>query len=480
MTSSTDLHIKSEESPAVIDTSEWPLLLKNYDKLNVRSSHFTPLPMGNSPYSRGIKEYMKYGVINLDKPSNPSSHEVVSWIKKILRCEKTGHSGTLDPKVTGVLLVCLDRATRLVKSQQESGKEYVCVCKLHSKPENIQQVHLVLNNFEGAIFQRPPLISAVKRQLRVRIIYETKLLDYDENRFVCVFWVRCQAGTYIRTLCEHIGLLLGTGAHMQELRRVKSGNITEYDNLCTLHDILDAQHIYDTTGDETYLRSIISPLEKILIHFPRIVIKDSAVNAICYGAKLTIPGVLRFENNIDVNTEVVIITTKGEAVALAISQMTAAVIATVDHGVVALTKRVIMDRDTYDMKWGYGNRSMEKKKLILAGLLDKYGKPNEKTPVSWLKSEGHTPKLTGEEQKVPPPASSADHTLQVESEEKVVKTETENKVQTADKEEQKTKMEIQEETKSSENITEKSTEIHVEKRKQENIERPAKKKKSKK
>lgn len=392
----SEVKIVPEKKEAVIDTSNWPLLLKNYDKLNVRSSHFTPLPMGNSPYSRCLKEYMKYGVINLDKPSNPSSHEVVSWIRKILRCEKTGHSGTLDPKVTGVLLVCLNRATRLVKSQQESGKEYVCVCKLHGKVESVQQLKVVLNNFEGAIFQRPPKISAVKRQLRVRTIYEMKLLDYDESNNLCVFWVKCQAGTYIRTLCEHIGLLLGTGAHMQELRRVKSGNMTEYDNMCTLHDILDAQYMFDTTGDESYLRRIIIPLEKILMNFPRIVIKDSAVNAICYGAKLTIPGVLRFDSNISVNTEVVIMTTKGEAVATAISQMTSAVIATVDHGVVALTKRVIMDRDTYEVKWGYGIRSMEKKKLILAGLLDKYGRPNDKTPLSWIKSEGYTPKLSGE------------------------------------------------------------------------------------
>ncbi|KNC35296.1 tRNA pseudouridine synthase [Plasmodium falciparum RAJ116] len=372
-----DYKIEPERKEAAIDTSNWPLLLKNYDKLNIRTSHFTPLPMGNSPYSRNIEEYLKYGIINLDKPSNPSSHEVVSWIRKILRCEKTGHSGTLDPKVTGVLLVCLNRANKIGKITTRIRKRVCLCCKFHSKPK------------------RPPLICAVKRQLRVRTIYDSKLLDYDETNNVCVFWVKCQAGTYIRTLCEHIGLLLGVGAHMQELRRVKSGNMTEYDNMCTLHDILDAQYIYDTTGDESYLRKIITPLEKLLINFPRIVIKDSAVNAICYGAKLTIPGVLRFDNNIDVNTEIVIMTTKGEAVALAIAQMTSTVIATVDHGVVSLTKRVIMDRDTYDVKWGFGNRSMEKKKLILAGLLDKYGKPNEKTPLSWIKSEGYAPKLIG-------------------------------------------------------------------------------------
>ena len=84
--------------------------------MNIRSCHYTPIPSGSSPLNRPIAEHLKYGVINLDKPSNPSSHEVVAWIKKILKVEKTGHSGTLDPKVTGCLIVCLNRATRLVKA----------------------------------------------------------------------------------------------------------------------------------------------------------------------------------------------------------------------------------------------------------------------------------------------------------------------------------------------------------------------------
>ncbi|CAM6005353.1 unnamed protein product [Sphagnum balticum] len=96
----------SEEGPS-IKSEDWPLLLKNYDKMNVLTTHYTPIPAGSTPLKRPLKEYLKYGVINLDKPSNPSSHEVVAWVKKILKVEKTGHSGTLDPKVTGCLIVCL-------------------------------------------------------------------------------------------------------------------------------------------------------------------------------------------------------------------------------------------------------------------------------------------------------------------------------------------------------------------------------------
>jgi len=84
--------------------------------MNIRTSHYTPIPKGSAPLSRNLEEYLKYGCINLDKPANPSSHEVVAWVKKILKVEKTGHSGTLDPKVTGCLIVCINRATRLVKA----------------------------------------------------------------------------------------------------------------------------------------------------------------------------------------------------------------------------------------------------------------------------------------------------------------------------------------------------------------------------
>ncbi|KAL2464680.1 H/ACA ribonucleoprotein complex subunit 4 [Forsythia ovata] len=381
-----DYLIKPQSYAPSIDTSQWPILLKNYDKLNVRTGHYTPIPSGYSPLKRPLPEYIKYGVMNLDKPANPSSHEVVAWVKRILRVEKTGHSGTLDPKVTGNLIVCIDRATRLVKSQQGAGKEYVCIARLHSKVPEVAKVARALETLTGAVFQRPPLISAVKRQLRIRTIYESKLLEYDADRHLVVFWISCEAGTYVRTLCVHLGLLLGVGAHMQELRRVRSGIMGEKDNMVTMHDVMDAQWVYDNYRDETYLRRVIMPLEVLLTSYKRLVVKDSAVNAICYGAKLMIPGLLRFENDIEVGEEVVLMTTKGEAIALGIAEMTTAVIATCDHGVIAKIKRVVMDRDTYPRKWGLGPRASMKKKLIVEGKLDKRGKPTENTPAEWLRN----------------------------------------------------------------------------------------------
>jgi len=330
-------------------------------------------------------------VINLDKPANPSSHEVVAWIRRILRVEKTGHSGTLDPKVTGCLIVCISRATRLVKSQQGAGKEYITVVRLHSAIESERKLAQTLEQLTGALFQRPPLISAVKRQLRVRTIYESELIEFDTERNLGIFRVSCEAGTYIRTLCVHLGLMLGVGAHMQELRRSRSGILSEKKHLVTMHDVLDAQHLYDAQKDEAYLRHVVKPLELLLTTYKRLVLKDSAVNAVCYGAKLMLPGLLRFANDIDVGEEVVLMTTKGEAVAVGIAQMTTADMANCDHGIVAKIKRVIMDRDTYPRKWGLGPKATRKKLLIKEGKLDKHGKPNENTPSDWLQPDAPKP-----------------------------------------------------------------------------------------
>jgi H/ACA ribonucleoprotein complex subunit 4 len=353
--------------------------------MNIRTNHYTPLPNGSSPLNRSIEEYVKTGCINLDKPVNPSSHEVVAWIKRILRVQKTGHSGTLDPKVSGCLIVCIDRATRLVKSQQSAGKEYVGIVRFHSPVEDAKKVAQALETLSGAVFQRPPVIAAVKRNLRIRTIYESKLIEFDTKKQLGIFWISCEAGTYVRTLCVHMGLLLGVGGIMQELRRVRSGILSEKDNMVSMHDLIDAQYAYDHFKDESYLRRVIRPLETLLISHKRIIMKDSAVNAVCYGAKILLPGVLRYDDGIEVNDQIAIVTTKGEAIALAIAQMTTAVMSTCDHGVVAKIKRVIMERDTYPRKWGLGPIASKKKTLIKDGLLDKYGKPNDKTPKDWLK-----------------------------------------------------------------------------------------------
>lgn len=198
-----------------------------------------------------------------------------------------------------------------------------------------------------------------------------------------IFWVSCEAGTYVRTLCVHLGFILGVGGHMLELRRVRSGALLEDQTMVTMHDVKDAQWQYEKYNDEAYLRRVIMPLEILLVSYKRIVVKDTSVNAICYGAQLMLPGVLRYESGIEAGKEVVLMTTKGEAIAMAIAQMTTSTIATCDHGIVCKTKRVVMDRDTYDRKWKLGPFSSKKQELKKAGKLDKHGRVQDNTPEAW-------------------------------------------------------------------------------------------------
>jgi len=170
---------------------------------------------------------------------------------------------------------------------------------------------------------------------------------------------------------------------MTELRRVRSGTNTEADSV-TMHDIKDAMYVYENHRDESYLRRVVRPLEGLLTNKKRIVMKDSSVNAICYGAKIMLPGVLRYDSGIELNEEVVVMTTKGEAICLGIALMTSSTISSVDHGCVAKIKRVVMERDVYPKSWGLGKAAVAKKKLISEGKLDKYGRPNEQTPVDYI------------------------------------------------------------------------------------------------
>ncbi|KAH9412253.1 H/ACA ribonucleoprotein [Ordospora pajunii] len=335
------------------DTNRWGPLLKGMDTMIVKTDRYTPCGRGSMPLNRCIKEYIKYGVVSLDKSANPSSHEVVTWVKGILGCEKTGHGGTLDPQVSGVLTVCIDRATRLTKSQQSLGKEYVCVIEFHGECDE-QGFRNACKRLVGALFQRPPLMCAVKRELRIRNVYGIEIVEFDAKRRLGLFRVSCEAGTYVRTLCTHIGVFMGCGAVMKELRRVRSGLVDE-SQIYTLHDLLDAVYLLNTENNEVAIRRVIQPLEALLVGYPRIMIKDSSVNAICYGAKLSITGVLRFDKNIDVGGDVVVITTKGEAVALGVALASSPEMSIAQHGFVCKTKRVIMEKDLYPRSWGMKN-----------------------------------------------------------------------------------------------------------------------------
>lgn len=341
----------------VLDTSKWPLLLKNYDKLSIRARNCTHIAAGHSPLQRPLNEYIANGCINLDKPANFSPREVVAWIKSVLCVKNIGHSENLDSvtnkHVMGNLILCFGKAKRLVTTQRVGSKEYICIVRFHKTiAGGASQISKTLENLTGMLFQKSLTISKTKHHLRIHIIYKNKLIEYDNHRHVAVFWVSCDAGTCIKSFCSHVGLFLGVESHILELRRVRSGILTEKDNMVTMQNVLDAVWLFNTTKNESYLRRLIMPIEVLLTNFKRLVVKDSAVNAVCYGAALMIPGLLRFENTINLNDEVVIMTTKGEAIAIGLANMNTAMLFSYDNGSVAKIKIVIMERDAYPKRWG--------------------------------------------------------------------------------------------------------------------------------
>ncbi len=317
-------------------------------KFVVKAEEETDPKYGYKPDERPIQDYIRFGIINLDKPAGPSSHEVAAWTKRLLNIERAGHGGTLDPKVTGILPIALQEASKTLQALLLSGKEYICVTRLHAKV-NENKIKAVLNEFQGVIYQRPPIRASVKRQLRTRKIYYINLLEIAERNIL--FQVACEAGTYIRKLSHDIGEAIGCGAHMQELRRTRSGPLTEDTKLVTLHDISYYQTKYEETKNPKWLQKFIQPMENALQLLPKITIRDSAVDAICHGANLAAPGILNLQTNIKPKTTVLIQTQKNEATALAKATKTTEEILKMNHGIVAKTERVLMPRRTYPKTW---------------------------------------------------------------------------------------------------------------------------------
>lgn len=302
---------------------------------------------GKYPTEMSIKDLLNNGLINLDKPSGPTSHQVDAWVKEILEVDKAGHGGTLDPRVTGVLPIALCEATRALQVLLLAGKEYVGLMKLHKDIEN-KKITEVCNSFVGDIYQIPPLRSAVKRVKRKRRIYYFDIIQIRGNDVL--FRVGCEAGTYIRTLCVDIGKKLKCGAHLAELRRTRAGNITEKDSVI-LQDLKDAYIFWKEENDETEIRSKILPMNRLLDHVPKIVIRDSAVDALCHGANLAIPGIVEIDSNIKKDDLAAVLTLKEEGVALVNVQMSTEQIFQKDTGICATLERVLMNKGTYPSIW---------------------------------------------------------------------------------------------------------------------------------
>ena len=314
----------------------------------VRAQDMTDPSHGCEPSKRPIREHLRLGIINLDKPVGPTSHEITAWVKRVLEVRRAGHGGTLDPKVSGILPTALEDATKMVQTLLPAGKEYICVMHLHGDvPQH--RLEQVLREFEGEIYQRPPLRAAVKRQLRARRIYYIELMEL-EGRDV-LMCVGCEAGTYMRKLCFDVGEALGCGAHMRELRRTRTGPFQEDDTLTNLHELADAYAFWREEGDEKHLRKVILPVEASVEHLPKLVVRDGAVDALCHGASLAAPGVLTVETGVSPDDLVALMSLKGELISLARATMTSRQILEAEHGIVAKPQRVVMSPGTYPRKW---------------------------------------------------------------------------------------------------------------------------------
>lgn len=303
---------------------------------------------GHLPWMRPLDQHLKYGVINLDKPPGPTSHEVVAWVKKILGLSKAGHGGTLDPKVTGVLPVGLENSTKVIGSVIHTVKEYIMVVQLHGSV-GFERFREVASSFIGSIYQKPPLRSRVKRAIRVRRIYELEVLEM-KDRFA-LLRVLCDPGTYMRKLAHDIGVVLGVGCHMRELRRVRTGPFREDDSLVTMQDVSEAIYLWRSRGVDLLLRRVVLPVEQSIVHLPKIMVLDSAVGSITHGADLAVPGVARLTKDVKPGGLVAVLSLKGELVALGKALKSFEEIVRSSKGVVVKTWRVVMDRNLYPRLW---------------------------------------------------------------------------------------------------------------------------------
>lgn len=303
---------------------------------------------GHYPNKRPISSLFDYGLILIDKPGGPTSHEVVAWVKRILHIEKAGHSGTLDPYATGLLPVGLGEGTKALSVLLLGPKEYYALARLHANIAD-ESLTSVIKGFTGDIYQRPPQRSSVKRATRIRTIYQSEKLE-EHDRLVLLRFI-CQAGTYIRKIIYDIGEVLGPGATMVELRRTQVSNLSEGDVLVRLHDLADAFELYKEKNDDQKLRSLIRPVEHCLEGIRAAVIRDTAVDALCHGAQLAVPGLIAVPKDLKKCELVGVYTLKGEIIGLAEAAMTREEIEQNVKGVAFSMKRIIMKPGTYPKAW---------------------------------------------------------------------------------------------------------------------------------
>ena len=314
---------------------------------------------GYYPANRPVNSLLDYGLILLDKPPGPTSHEVVAWVKRIVGISKAGHSGTLDPGATGLLPIGLGEGTKALSILLFGPKEYYALARLHYHIDD-NKLDTVISQFVGDIFQRPPQRSSVKRATRIRTIYEIERLERYER--LILMRILCQSGTYIRKIVYDIGEILGTGATMVELRRTQVSSLSERkDGLVRMHDLADALELYRHEEDDTKLRKLIRPIEYCMDGVDSVVVRDTAIDALCHGAQLAIPGILSISKKLKVGSIVGIYSMKGEIVGFGEVAMTREEIESNVKGIAINIKRIIMKPGSYPKSWHTSNSAAKER-----------------------------------------------------------------------------------------------------------------------
>ena len=239
--------------------------------------------------NKTIKELLEFGIINIDKPSGPTSFTVSEFVMKKLNLRKTSHFGTLDPKVTGVLPIALNRACKLTGFFLGEDKEYVGIMRIHEKKDMKEIQKIIEEKFTGKILQTPPVKSRVKRQEREREVKKFELLEQSEDGKDIMFIAEVQGGTYIRKLIDDLGIEMGIGAHMLELRRIRAGIFKENNQnypAVNLYDFEKAVDAYQNGGNYRLLRDIIIPAEIVKEVYDEVQMNSKAVSRVLHGSPI--------------------------------------------------------------------------------------------------------------------------------------------------------------------------------------------------
>ena len=303
--------------------------------------------IGTYPDQKTIEQRLESGFFLLDKGAGPTSHQVAAWVRDMLGLPRLGHGGTLDPFATGVLPLMSGKAMRLTKQILEQNKTYIAVFQFKNEISG-EDLEEVMHKLTGRIYNVPPEISAVRVQVRTRKIHDFSLLDQHENRIVAR--IRCEAGTYIRTMARDMGLLLDQHVELKELRREDSGSFS-LDDCVQLHEIADAVWLWKECNEGEALLRMLHPTEKLLAGLPRIIVKDSAVAALAHGAPLLRPGLVSIPDDLTPGQNVLVTSIKGEAVCFVKVNCDSETITTMEKGEIARPSAVLMNDDVYPRRW---------------------------------------------------------------------------------------------------------------------------------